>query len=319
MEIENEIIKSPVLKIEHLSKKLGKKQILSDVNLEIYPGEVFGFLGPNGAGKTTTIKVALGLLKLESGKIEICGHDISTEFEAALENVGSIIENPEMYRYLTGRENLDVYRRMYHGVPAERVDEVIKTVHLEDRIDERIGKYSLGMRQRLGVAQAILSRPKLLILDEPTNGLDPVGIKELRETLLHLAHEEGMAVFISSHQLAELDLLCDRVCIIDRGHVIGTETIEEIRCAGQHDKEFTNLTFVDAQSAKAFFDERGIEYTQSGDTFRVTTAAGTIQYLIKELCRSDVLILSAVPVKHTIEEAFLAATTPFGEEEKNNG
>ena len=154
-----------VLEIKGLTKSLGGRNILCDINLSVNSGEVFGFLGPNGSGKTTTIKLILGLLNIQKGEIKICGYDVRRDFEKAMRNVGGIIENPEMYKYLTGRENLMQYTRMYDDVPTERIEEVIKTIRLEERIDDRISKYSLGMRQRLGIAQAIIHKPKLLVLD----------------------------------------------------------------------------------------------------------------------------------------------------------
>lgn len=222
--MENNVI----LSIKGLNKTLGKKHILHDIDMECYGGEVFGFLGPNGAGKTTTIKIAVGLLDIDEGTIEICGYDVSKKFEQAMANVGGIVENPEMYKYLTGRENLRQYARMRGVEDEKRIDEVVNLVKLSNRIDEKVSKYSLGMRQRLGVAQALLHKPKLLILDEPTNGLDPQGIKELRDVLKHIAHNDGVCVVVSSHLMSEMELMCDRVGIIANGKMIGTYSMEEL-------------------------------------------------------------------------------------------
>ena len=222
--MENEVL----LKISHLNKHMGKRQILHDISFEAYSGEVFGFLGPNGAGKTTTIKIIVGLLSLDDGEIFVDGADISRHFEQAMANVGGIVENPEMYKYMTGMENLRQYARMRTGVTQERIDEVVSLVKLSNRINDKVSKYSLGMRQRLGVAQAILHHPKLLILDEPTNGLDPAGIKELRDILKELAHKEGICVLVSSHLMSEMELMCDRVGIIANGKMLGVHTMEEM-------------------------------------------------------------------------------------------
>lgn len=222
--MENNVI----LSIKGLNKTLGKKHILHDIDMECYGGEVFGFLGPNGAGKTTTIKIAVGLLNIDEGTIEVCGYDVSKKFEQAMANVGGIVENPEMYKYLTGRENLRQYARMRGVEDEKRIDEVVNLVKLSNRIDEKVSKYSLGMRQRLGVAQALLHKPKLLILDEPTNGLDPQGIKELRDVLKHIAHNDGVCVVVSSHLMSEMELMCDRVGIIANGKMIGTYSMEEL-------------------------------------------------------------------------------------------
>ena len=197
-----------VLKCNKLNKKFGKKHILRDVSFEIRKGDILGFIGPNGAGKTTTIKLVLGLQSITSGNVLINGFDIEKQFTKAIEKVGAIVENPDLYMYLSGYENLKLISKLYKGIDKKRIDEVVKLVKLENRINDKVSKYSLGMRQRLGIAQAILHRPSLLILDEPTNGLDPEGIKEMRELLVDLAKKENMAILISSHNLAELDNLC---------------------------------------------------------------------------------------------------------------
>lgn len=210
----------PIVRMINVTKRIGKRTIIDRLSLDLPEGEVFGFLGPNGAGKTTTIRMMVGLMSLTSGEIRIGGYSISKQFEKAIRQVGAIVENPEMYKYLTGYQNLIHYARMVPGVSDERIDEVVELVGLEARIHDKVKGYSLGMRQRLGVAQALLHRPKLLILDEPTNGLDPAGIRELRDYLRRLAKEEGIAVFVSSHLLAEMELMCDKVAIIQNGKLI---------------------------------------------------------------------------------------------------
>ena len=174
-----------ILKCEKLCKTFGKKEILKNVSLEVKQGDILGFIGPNGAGKTTTIKLILGLQSITSGKVNINGYDIEKEFKHAIKKVGAIVENPDMYMYLSGYQNLELVANLYKGVTKGRIDEVVKLVKLEKRINDKVSKYSLGMRQRLGIAQAILHKPNLLILDEPTNGLDPEGIKEMRELLVN--------------------------------------------------------------------------------------------------------------------------------------
>jgi len=302
---------TPVLTIRNLSKHLGNKKILSDINLDVFPGEVFGFLGPNGSGKTTTIKLVLGLLKMETGSISICGHDNVKEFEKAVANVGGIIENPEMYKYLSGRENLEQYARMYDNIPAGRIDEVVKIVRLEERINDKISKYSLGMRQRLGVAQALLNSPKILILDEPTNGLDPAGIKELRELLIDLAHRENVAVFISSHLLAELDLLCDRICIIDRGAVVDTMTIEEVRKSGEGANSTLSVEIDPATASKIPEKFAGILSKKSESEYTAVLPHESVPETIAELCADGVRIYSVSMVKHSIEDVFLSLTAEY--------
>ncbi|OKP82369.1 ABC transporter ATP-binding protein [Paenibacillus helianthi] len=216
-----------VLSVDGVRKKIGRKWIIDDVTFDVREGEIFGFLGPNGAGKTTTIRMLVDLIRPSEGKITVCGYNVNREPEKALQYVGSIVENPEVYTYLTGWENLQHFARMQPGVGKDRIAEVVDIVRLDQRIHDKVSTYSLGMRQRLGIAQALLGRPRLLILDEPTNGLDPKGIKELREFIRRLA-DEGLAVFVSSHLLSEIQLLCDRVAIISKGRVLAVGGVEDL-------------------------------------------------------------------------------------------
>ena len=218
-----------VLECKNLNKKIGKKEILNNVSLEVKEGDILGFIGPNGAGKTTTIKLILGLQKINSGEVKINGYDIEKQFEKAIERVGTIVENPDLYLYMSGLENLKIIARLYKNVDEKRIEEVIKLVGLENRIKDKVSKYSLGMRQRLGIAQAIMHKPNLLILDEPTNGLDPEGIKQLRDLLTKLAKEENMGILISSHNLAELESFCNKISIIQNGKIIETSSLEDAK------------------------------------------------------------------------------------------
>ena len=219
------------IKLEHVNKYFGAKQILHDVTFETYTGEVFGFLGPNGAGKTTTIKMIVGLLKIDEGSISICGHDVEKDFTSAMAEVGGIVENPECYKYMTGMQNLKQYARMRKGVTEKDIEEAIELVGLKNRINEKVSKYSLGMRQRLGLAQALLHHPHVLILDEPTNGLDPAGIKHLRDILKNIAHNKNVCVLVSSHLMSEMELMCDRVGIIANGKVLDVKSMNDFLSA----------------------------------------------------------------------------------------
>jgi ABC-2 type transport system ATP-binding protein len=216
-----------VVQLQHATKKIGGRNIVNDLSFDIPAGEVFGFLGPNGAGKTTTIRMMVGLIKISQGDILIKGHSITKDFSKAIKNVGAIVENPDLYKYLTGYQNLKHYARMVPGVSKARINEMAEIVGLKDRIHDKVATYSLGMRQRLGIAQALLHRPPLLILDEPTNGLDPAGIHELRNYLKRLAHEEGVAVFVSSHLLSEMELMCDRVGVLQNGKLVNIQSIQD--------------------------------------------------------------------------------------------
>jgi len=185
-------------------------------------------VGPNGAGKTTTIKLLTGLLTLDEGEVTVAGHDMRRDFEGSMALIGGIVENPEFYNYMSGLANLRLYASMHGGVSEARIWELVRLVGMEGRIRDKVGKYSLGMRQRLGIAQALLHRPRLLVLDEPTNGLDPSGIKSLREILRYLAHEEGVAVFVSSHLMGEMELMCDRIGVIVNGRLQSVQKIETL-------------------------------------------------------------------------------------------
>ncbi|MGG0217374.1 ABC transporter ATP-binding protein [Bacillus mycoides] len=217
-----------ILSVRDLKKVIGKKTLVEDISFDVKQGEVFGFLGPNGAGKTTTIRMLVGLIKATEGTISIGGYSIKENFREAMRQIGSIVENPELYTYLTGWENLKQFARMLGDISDERIIEIARMVHLDERIHDKVKTYSLGMKQRLGIAQALLGNPKLLILDEPTNGLDPAGIRELREFIHKLVKEENMSVFISSHLLSEVQLICDRVAIIHKGKMITVAPIEEL-------------------------------------------------------------------------------------------
>ncbi|MFE5426137.1 ABC transporter ATP-binding protein [Peribacillus simplex] len=226
-----------VLKVQSLTKKIGKATIVDNVSFEIKSNEIFGLLGPNGAGKTTIIRMITGLINRTGGTVMINGSDLDNDFEGAMNQLGAIVENPEFYKYMTGRKNILHYARMSsNDISNERIEEVIKLVKLDHAIDKKVKTYSLGMRQRLGVAQAILHKPSLLIFDEPTNGLDPQGIREFRDYLKVLA-SEGVGILISSHLLSEMQLMCDSFAVIEKGKLIHTkehildektETINEV-------------------------------------------------------------------------------------------
>jgi ABC-2 type transport system ATP-binding protein len=218
---------SVVLRTRQLSKRYGERLAVDGLNLEVRRGEVFGFLGPNGAGKTTTIRMALGLVTPTAGSVEILGQDVATNRAAILPRVGALIETPALYPYMSGRDNLRAVAAVLGGVAPERIDAVLQLVGLAGRQRDRVRTYSLGMKQRLGVAIALLTDPALLVLDEPANGLDPAGIVEMRDLMRQLA-SEGKTVFISSHVLTEVRQICTRVAIINFGRLITETTVDEL-------------------------------------------------------------------------------------------
>lgn len=217
----------PVLTTRDLSKTYGTRPAVKNLNIEVERGEILGFLGPNGAGKTTTIRMALGLIRPTSGRVEVLGRDVARYGAHVLPRVGALVESPALYLYMSGRDNLRAFASVLGGVGRARLDEVLELVDLTGRQRDRVGSYSLGMKQRLGVAAALLHDPELLILDEPANGLDPAGIVEMRDLLRRLAGQ-GKTVFISSHVLAEVQQICDRVAIINHGELVRLATVADL-------------------------------------------------------------------------------------------
>ncbi|WKL02617.1 ABC transporter ATP-binding protein [Paenibacillus amylolyticus] len=307
-----------VLSVQHLKKRIGRKWIIKDVTFDVKPGEIFGFLGPNGAGKTTTIRMLVDLIKPTEGKIKVCGYDVNRDPERALKYVGSIVENPEVYTYLTGWENLEHFARMQPGVDNERIQEVVDIVRLDQRIHDKVRTYSLGMRQRLGIAQALLRRPRLLILDEPTNGLDPKGIKELRVFIKQLA-SEGMAVFVSSHLLSEIQLLCDRVAIISAGRVLAVGGVSEL--IEDHSK-LAIWHVSPLEQGKKMLQDAGIALVgRPADVMDDTIVAGLgpnavvaemhedrIPDLVQQMVQAGIQVEGVQRIQPTLEQLFLKMT-----------
>ncbi len=216
-----------VLQTHELSKRYGSRLAVDRLNLDVLRGEIFGFLGPNGAGKTTTIRMVLGLIRPTGGSVELFGQDLGADRVRVLPRVGALIEAPALYGYLSGRANLEVLAGPLRGIGKRRIDEVLRVVDLTGRQHDRVRSYSLGMKQRLGVAAAMLNNPDLLVLDEPANGLDPAGVVEMRDLLRSLV-AEGATVFVSSHVLAEVQQLCDRVAIIARGRLVTEAPVADL-------------------------------------------------------------------------------------------
>lgn len=312
-----EDIMEAILSIKNLNKSFGSKHIIKNVSFDVYAGEIFGFLGPNGSGKTTTIKMIMGFLFPDSGNINICGFDVKKDYEKAMNLVGGIVENPEMYKDMTGMQNLHMYGRLHDGVTAERIKEVVEIVGMQARANEKIKKYSLGMKQRIGVAQAILHRPRLLILDEPTNGLDPAGIKELRDILKKLAHEENVAVLVSSHMLAEMELMCDRVAIIDNGKILDVKPIEDIlhMVANQETYRFeldlSCFELAEEVIASAYGNEviNGSEQLENGHiAINVVVDLETIPAINKLLVDNNIAVYAIGRIENSLEDAFIEIT-----------
>jgi ABC-2 type transport system ATP-binding protein len=294
---------SSVLVADRLTKVIGKRTIVENVSFQLDAGEVFGFLGPNGAGKTTTIRMLVGLIKPTEGNVTICGFDVRRNFEEALRNVGCIVENPDLYRFMTGRENLEHFARMLR-VGSSEIERVAGLVALSHRLDQRVGTYSLGMRQRLGIAQALLGSPRLLILDEPANGLDPAGIREIRELLRHLAHDQRMAVFVSSHLLGEVELMCDRVAIIHKGQLLREGSVKDL-ISSRREMEFR---VGDVARASEIVRSKGFAFRADTDRLWIAIDESEAPPLVAALAENGVAVFHAQRHVETLEEMFLEAT-----------
>jgi ABC-2 type transport system ATP-binding protein len=301
------------LELKNLTKKIKGKTIVDDLSFSVREGEIFGLLGPNGAGKTTTIRMIVGLISITDGDVLINGDNLRGNFEKAMERVGAIVENPQLYDYMTGYKNLMQYARIMPDVTKERIDEVIELVDLKYAIHDKVKTYSLGMRQRLGVAQALLHKPNVLILDEPTNGLDPQGIYDLRNYLRLLANN-GTSVVVSSHMLAEMQMMCDRVAIIQHGKLV---RIDEI--LNQEDQADVKVHFQiegDVSQAKQVLVNlnEDLNVTESGQELIVQTAdVRFIAEMNKQLVLAGVLVVGIQRKTKTLEERFLEMTKKGGD------
>ncbi len=296
-----------LLRIEDVSKTIKKKIIVDKLNMTVNSGEIVGFLGPNGAGKTTTIKMIMGLFSITSGTISVCGYDVKTNFEEAMMNVGAIVENPDLYKNLSGYDNLKYFAGFYGKESINNIDSVVEMVKMRDRIHDKVKTYSLGMRQRVGLAQSILHMPKLLVLDEPTNGLDPLGIKEMRDLLKHLAEESGAGILVSSHLLSEMELLCDRIYIIDNGVIIGEK---EIGAKADSREEVFKYTFITGNNEFVFdtFKELQLECEINEEGVVLFATYKQISKFVKHFVEKNIAIYAVNKQTRTLEQDFISMT-----------
>lgn len=297
------------LSICNLSKSFGRKKIIDNISFDVNYGEVFGFLGPNGAGKTTTIKTVMGFLFPDEGRIVINGIDTKKDYEGAMSSIGGIVENPEMYKDLSGLTNLLMYARIHGNIPRSRIDEVVELVGMTDRINDKVKKYSLGMKQRIGVAQALVHSPRVLILDEPTNGLDPVGIRELRDILKRLAHEQNVAVIVSSHQLSEMQLMCDRVGIIAKGKILGVKPIDELLSLEAGGESY-RFEVGDTEAAMKVLSDMGMseKATKEEKAVVLTVTKDDIPSVTSALSSAGIAVFGITRVESSLEDAFIDIT-----------
>ena len=288
-----------ILNVVEINKSFGNNKVLKDVSIKIKKGQILGFVGPNGAGKTTAIKIILGLQKADSGEVFINDYNIKKEFDKAIEKVGAIVENPDLYMYLTGRQNLKLIANMYNNISEERIEELIDQVHLRNRIDDKVSKYSLGMRQRLGIAGSLIQKPNLLVLDEPTNGLDPEGIKDLRDIMVNLKKKEKIAILVSSHNLSELESFCSDIAFIREGKIIEIENIQKLK---EKDKPLVSIVLDKVDGIKKYLnkDDEILE-----NSIRVIRDREDIPKLVSKLVSNNYKIYEIKYELLSLEEAYL--------------
>ncbi|ANY74153.1 bacitracin ABC transporter ATP-binding protein [Paenibacillus ihbetae] len=301
---------TPVLSVNGVTKTIGRRNIVDGLTFDIHHGEIVGLLGPNGAGKTTTIRMIVGLIEMSRGDVLVQGHSIKGDFVKAIRHIGGIIENPEFYPYMSGYDNLRQYQRMSDGVSITRIMEIVKLVGLQDAIHKKVRAYSLGMRQRLGIAQALLHNPSILILDEPTNGLDPAGIREMRDYLKRIAREEGIAILVSSHLLSEMELMCSRVVVIQEGKLVTERAIGQ---AGENEELSTVTLRVNdlelaEQTALRLDGLTRIGSIPDEGALTVRLKEEDIPDLISALCNARVRIYRVEEHKSSLEDEFLKWT-----------
>lgn len=295
-----------IVQTENLSKNFGKEQAVSNINLKIRKGEIYGFLGPNGAGKTTTIRMLLGLMKPSSGTIKIFQKDLKKERINILAKVGSLVENPSYYPHLTAYENLEALRKIL-GVPKSRIDEVLEIVRLKDAADKKVKGFSLGMKQRLGIAASLLHNPELLILDEPTNGLDPSGIIEIRNLIKRLPEEYGMTIIISSHLLSEIDQMATQVGIVTKGKMIFQDSIEAMRRFAQPK---VVIKVSDSEKGWRSLVANGIKAEHKDDLILFDECSDEkVAHIVQILVQEGISVYRVEEEKRSLEEIFLQMTT----------
>lgn len=289
-----------------LTKQYGSKEVVKDVDLKVTKAHVYGFMGPNGAGKSTTLKMLLGLIQISAGQVTIGGETVNRKNRIAiLKETGSLIESPSYYGHLTGRENLEIVRTLKR-VPEQEITQVLKLVRMEEQQNKKVREYSLGMKQRLGLAEALLGRPDLLILDEPTNGLDPAGIQEIRELIRELPGRMGMTVLVSSHLLGEMDQMADYVGIINHGHLIFQDRLEALH---EHSRGSLRLCVMNQSVALEILKSEGISCNiQEGALELPRLADDAAARLIALLCEGGAGVYRAEEKQKSLEEIFLSLT-----------
>lgn len=300
-----------VIRVNHLSKQFNEVTAVKDLSFSVNEGDVYGFLGQNGAGKSTTIRMLLTLVKPTSGDIQIFGQDLASHRSAILKQVGAVIEKPDLYKYLSAYDNLAIFARMSGIKPEKKIlMEQLKRVGLDERANSKVKTFSQGMKQRLGIAVALVHDPRLIILDEPTNGLDPQGIADMRQLILHLSHDLGKTILVSSHLLSEIELVANRMLIIHAGKKMVEGRVDELLDPA---KSLVQLsTSDDQQTRQQLQSTRWANYLQPGTSpIQLKMDKASVPQLIADMVGMGVSLQSINPM-HSLEDYFLSLTTQSG-------
>ena len=300
-------IPESIVQTSNLSKLFKKRWAVNNLNLEVRRGDIFGFLGPNGAGKSTTIRMLLSLIRPTRGSVSLFGHPLSSRRFDALKRVGGIVEKPDFYLYLTAKKNLEVIGALQGGASSKRISEVLDLVGLGSRAEDKVKTYSHGMKQRLGIAQALLGDPELIVLDEPTSGLDPQGMKEVRQLILHLSRDRKKTIFLSSHLLSEIEMVANRMAIINKGELVVQGEVSKLLEEGE---QYVMIKGEPAKEIRTILRaERKIvrDFTEHDGQFDVKMAFDDVPALNKRLVRGGVDVRALVP-RRSLEEFFLSIT-----------
>ncbi len=296
-----------MLEVKNLYKSFGDKPILTDVTIDVAPGDVFGFLGPNGAGKTTTVRVILGLVRPDRGAITINGHGIRDHFKQAISHVGAVVETPRFYPYLSGYQNIAQAANLHRGVAKSKIDDVIRMVGLRERAQDLVGTYSLGMKQRLGIARTLVNDPQLIFLDEPMNGLDPEGMMEVRDLIKNLSADRGITFFMTSHLLHEVEQLCNRIAILNEGRIVIQGMVGQLL-----DRDHEKVEIHTKDTGRTLQHLQELEYVRSfqpsEDKVTVELDKGSTGKLNRRLVDAGIDVSYLVPVGQSLENLYMSLT-----------
>lgn len=293
-----------VLEVNDLCKSFKGRLVIDNISFSVDEGDVYGFLGPNGSGKTTTIRMLLNLIHPDSGTVRIEGYDVKEDFKRAVKRVGAIVESPRFYPYLSGRKNLELMANLIGSLSENSVLDVLNMVDLTDRADDRVKTYSLGMMQRLGIANALLNEPRLVILDEPTNGLDPQGMKEIRDLIIELSSKKNITFFISTHLLHEVELMCNKVAILNDGRIVYKGRVDDLL------NEDYEMVEINTKMPEMTFDLiRNNDYVKDVRIDKmgvlVKIERGTSSKLNRFLLSNNIDVDYLIPKNQSLEELFI--------------